>query len=40
MPDERTIRGCALVELTKPLSNFDQITLSARGFAGAGGRLD
>jgi hypothetical protein len=36
MPDERTIRGCALVELTEPLSSFDQITLSARGFAGAG----
>ena len=36
MPDERTIRGSALVELTEPLSSFDQITLSARGFAGAG----
>jgi len=36
MPDECTIRGSALVELTKPLSSFDQITLSARGFAGVG----
>jgi hypothetical protein len=40
MPDERTIRGCALVELTKPLSSFDQITLSALGFAVASGQAD
>jgi hypothetical protein len=32
MPDECTIRGCVLVELTKPLSSFDQITLTAGGF--------
>lgn len=36
MPDERTIRGCARIELEKPLSGFDKITLNALGFAGAG----
>lgn len=36
MPDERTIRGCARIELEKPLSRFDQITLGALGFAGEG----